>query len=238
MHIGIDAEKALPPVVFDRLDHAAVVVFEANVFEINPTDVLGAATMPDGKSVKTEITPPHWKLLVEHLGGFLTPEASLEKFRPWFLATMLAAEMLPKTDPMDKVLWERVHGGNRKIEYLETVDEQLQMIDKALDAKVLDDMLGDLPTAQKQVTELADAYRTGDLVKMATVTFDPDDMTKHPAMTNVLLFERNERWMKKLDPLARKGGVFVAVGAAHLLGDKGLIHRFEDAGFKATRIER
>jgi uncharacterized protein YbaP (TraB family) len=238
MHIGIDAEKVLPPVVFDRLDHASVVVFEANVFEISPTDVIGAATMPPGKSVKTQLAPGHWKLLVDRVGGLLMPEATLEKFRPWFLATLLAADMLPKTDPMDKVLWDRVSGTGKKIEYLETVDEQLQMIDKSLDAKVLDDMLGDLPAAEKQVTDLAAAYQAGDLVKLTTVTFDPDDMKKHPAMFDVMLFDRNARWMGKLEPLGKKGNMFVAVGAAHLLGDKGIIHRLETAGFKATRVER
>ncbi|HTJ81268.1 MAG TPA: TraB/GumN family protein [Polyangiaceae bacterium] len=238
MHIGIDAEKVLPPIVFDRLDHATVVVFEANVFEISPTDVIGAATMPPGKSVKTQLAPGHWKLLVDRVGGMLMPEATLEKFRPWFLATLLAADMLPKTDPMDKVLWDRVSGTGKKIEYLETVDEQLQMIDKSLDAKVLDDMLGDLPAAEKQVTDLAAAYQAGDLVKLTTVTFDPDDMKKHPAMFDVMLFDRNARWMGKLEPLGKKGNMFVAVGAAHLLGDKGIIHRLEEAGFKTTRIER
>lgn len=238
MHLGIDADEVLPPVVFDRLDHASVVVFEANVFEVDATAVIGAATMPPGKSVKTELAPGHWKLLVDRIGGLLMPEASLERFRPWFLATLLAADMLPKTDPMDKVLWDRVSGTGKKIEYLETVDEQLQMIDKSLDAKVLDDMLGDLPAAEKQVTDLAAAYQAGDLVKLTTVTFDPDDMKKHPAMFDVMLFDRNARWMGKLEPLGKKGNMFVAVGAAHLLGDKGIIHRLEAVGFKATRIER
>ncbi len=236
MHIGVDAEKALPKVVFERLDAADVVVFEANVFDVDTMAVLQKAMLPEGKSAKQGLKPESWKLLVDRLGGFLTPESALERYRPWFLLTLLTADMLPKTEPMDKVLYERADSAKKRIEYLETVDEQLVMIDKAIDNAMLDDMLGDLKKAEAQVTELADAYRAGDAEGIAKVTFDPEEMKKHPAMFDDMLFARNARWMSKLEPLGKKGGMFIAVGAAHLLGEKGVVARFEKAGFKATRV--
>jgi hypothetical protein len=236
MHIGVDAEKALPKVVFERLDAADVVVFEANVFDVDTMAVLQKAMLPEGKSAKAGLKPENWNRLVERLGGFLTPESALERYRPWFLLTLLTADILPKTDPMDKVLYERADAAKKRVEYLETVDEQLVMIDKAIDDAMLDDMLGDMKKAEDQIRTLADAYRAGDADGLARVTFDPEDMKKHPAMFDEMLFARNARWMSKLEPLGKKGGMFIAVGAAHLLGEKGVVARFERAGFKATRV--
>jgi len=220
MHLGTDAEKELHPIVFERLDAASVVVFEANVFDINPFDAVELAMLPPGQSVKDKLSPGRWKALVDRVGGFLMPESSLERFKPWMLVTLVLQDMLPKTDPMDGTLHARAKAANKQIVFLETLEEQVAMVDKSMDVKLLDDTLGDLPLAEKMLLELAGAYRGGDLEKLTSLSFDPVEMKKHPAMFDTLLFERNRRWMPKLEPLLDKGGVFVAVGAAHLIGDK------------------
>lgn len=55
--------------------------------------------------------------------------------------------------------------------------------------------------------------------------------------TNGYLVEfRNTRFMDRLaDPLS-DGGVFIAVGAAHLPGDTGLVSMLRDDGYKVTRL--
>lgn len=222
MHLGTDAEKELHPIVFERLDASTVVVFEADVFDIDPFAAVELAMLPPGQSVKDKLSPGRWKILVDRVGGFLMPESSLERFKPWMLVTLVLQDMLPKTDPMDGTLHARAKAANKQIVFLETLQEQVTMVDKSMDVKLLDDTLGDLPLAEKMLLDLASAYRAGDLEKLNSLTFDPTEMKKHPAMFETLLFERNRRWMPKLEPLLDKGGVFVAVGAAHLIGDKGV----------------
>lgn len=48
---------------------------------------------------------------------------------------------------------------------------------------------------------------------------------------------RNTAWIKTLKPLFSSKKVFVAVGAAHLFGDKGLIKILRDDGFKVVRMK-
>ncbi len=38
-------------------------------------------------------------------------------------------------------------------------------------------------------------------------------------------------------PLLGKGGAFIAVGALHLPGDKGLVALFREAGYTVTAVE-
>lgn len=235
MHLGTDAEKELHPVVFERLSAARIVVFEANVFDMDPFAAAKLAMLPPGESVKNKIKPESWKALVDRVGSILMPESTLERFKPWFLVTLVLQDMLPKTEPMDATLYNRAKSAQKELVFLETVEEQVTLVDKSMDIKLLDDTLSDLPLAERMLLGLADAYRKGDLDKLNALTFDPVEMKKHPAMFDTLLFERNRRWIPKLVPLLEKGDVFVAVGAAHLLGDKSVTELLVQKGYAAKR---
>lgn len=237
LHLGADAEKVLHPVVFEKLDASAVLVVEVNAFEIDTMAALQLSMLPEGQTIKDKIKPKNWKLLVDEVGGLLMPESSLEKLKPWVLVTLLVAEMLPKTEPMDATIHARAKKANKQIVYLETLTEQVALVERAMDAQVLNDMLEDLPKAQKDLNDLSEAYKLGDLERLTQLSFDPVEMKKHPAMIDLLLYARNQRWVPKLVPLFEKGAVFVAVGAAHLLGEKGVPELLRAKGFQVTRIE-
>jgi hypothetical protein len=235
MHLGIDAEKELHPIVLQRLDASHVLIVELDM-DIDPLAAVDVAMLPEGTTVHDKLSPGRWQVLVDRVGGFLTPESSLRRMKPWVLATLFMQTMLPKTEPMDGVLYERHKKAKKELVFLETLGEQAKMIERAMDVKFLDDMLGDVPAAEKLMADMAAAYKAGDAEALAKLTFDPEEMKKHPAMFQVLLFDRNERWMPKLLPAVEKGGAFVAVGAAHLLGDKGLLELLAKKGLAVSRV--
>ena len=236
MHLGTDAEKELNPVVFERLGAARTVGFEADVFDVDPLEMAAKMMLPPGDSVASKLTPGRWELVVARLGSFLMPESALERMKPWVLAAMLTQDMLPKTDPMDKVLYDRAKAAKKPVVFLEAVNEQITILEKALGVRELDDMLGDLPTMEKMTKELARAYQQGDMPALLSTTFDPVEMKKHPALFDSVLFERNRNWVPKLTAEFDKGGAFIAVGAAHLIGDKSVVALLEAKGFSLTRV--
>jgi uncharacterized protein YbaP (TraB family) len=237
MHTGVDAEKELNPIVFRKLDEAKVVVMEADVFNVDAFEIAKTAMYPPGKSVVKDLKPEHWKIVVDRLSSFLLPESSLAQMKPWFIGTMLVQKMLPEVEPIDSVVYKRAVKAGKKLVYVETVKEQLGMVEKSFDVKVLDDMLGDMKKTETMTLELADAYRKGDIEKLTTLTFDAEEMKKHPPMFDLLFFARNEKWIPKLTPLLDQGGVFVAVGAGHLLGDRGVQALLVKKGYSVERIK-
>jgi hypothetical protein len=52
-----------------------------------------------------------------------------------------------------------------------------------------------------------------------------------------LLVERNEKMSGVAEPLLDKGGVFIAVGALHLPGEKGLVALLRQAGYSVSPLE-
>ncbi len=237
MHTGVDAEKELNPIVFRKLDLAKVVVMEADVFNVDPFEIAKTAMYPPGKSVKKDLAPGRWQIVVDRLSSFMLPESSLAQMKPWFIGTMLVQKMLPEVEPIDSVLYKRAEKAGKKLVYVETVKEQLDMVEKSFDVKVLDDMLGDMKKTEAMTLDLADAYRKGDVEKLTKLTFDAEEMKKHPPMFDLLFFARNSKWVPKLVPLLDQGGVFVAVGAGHLLGDKGVPALLVKQGYSVERIK-
>jgi uncharacterized protein YbaP (TraB family) len=55
--------------------------------------------------------------------------------------------------------------------------------------------------------------------------------------TDVLLYHRNQNWVKKLKSLLPDKSLVIAVGAGHLPGEKGLINLLRKEGFTLTPVE-
>ena len=57
-------------------------------------------------------------------------------------------------------------------------------------------------------------------------------------MDEELVFARNRDWIPKLEEIFAKGGAFVAVGADHLSGPRGVVALLEARGYTITRITK
>jgi len=115
-----------------------------------------------------------------------------------------------------------------------TLDEQLLMLRAVL------------KRSQKQkegdFERLIKAYQAGDAEQVANMD---DAMTRGilPAalwqrMRVKLLDERNLLMAARSIDQARQHRVFIAVGAAHLAGQNGLLQAFKQAGFKLTPLKK
>lgn len=48
--------------------------------------------------------------------------------------------------------------------------------------------------------------------------------------------ERNTRMAERMQPRLKEGGTFIAVGALHLFGDRGVLSLLERRGWRVTRV--
>jgi hypothetical protein len=58
----------------------------------------------------------------------------------------------------------------------------------------------------------------------------------YAAFNDSLVDRRNAVMIARAVPLIDKGGAFIAVGALHLIGDKGLVARLREKGYAVTRV--
>lgn len=118
---------------------------------------------------------------------------------------------------------------------LETVAEQAAILSEMpfdVQAQMLWKSLERIDSSKALFENMRHAYRSGDLEKIQSLTESDADFAGYEAS---FLAKRNNRWMKKLDSLLKQP-TFIAVGAAHLPGENGLISLLKKAGFTVTNL--
>ena len=56
------------------------------------------------------------------------------------------------------------------------------------------------------------------------------------AFTEQLIDDRNDHMVERMLPRLAEGKAFIAVGALHLPGERGILKQLEDQGYRVTRV--
>lgn len=246
MHVGFGFDEVLTEDAQRRFQAAARVLLEADVTAADPNQMRERALLPAGQSLRKLLGEPSWKVLVERLGPQIPPPF-MERMKPWLPAVTLGLmdldvalrEIKPegRARMMDVEVMTRARAEKKPLVFLETVDEQLAMFDRV----PLEEQIGELRRtllegASAQGKVMLRAFADGDEQALTTSLFAPEQLADAPGFFDVVLHQRNERWMPVLEREVERGGAFVAVGAAHLLGERGLLAELERRGHRVSRV--
>jgi uncharacterized protein YbaP (TraB family) len=209
--------------------------------------MLGAMThmtMRDDTTLADLLTPADYKKVKtyfeQHSG--LIPFAMLEKFKPLLIESMIM-EQSPECENMivmEQLVMDEAKQNQKEIKGLETMDYQLSIFDSIpykLQAEQLVKMVGDSSSEKnddEEIKALTDAYRKQELDKMDELTQKEDMGMKN--FGDILLYNRNANWAKKLEVLISKNSLVIAVGAGHLPGERGVINLLRKAGYKVEPV--
>jgi hypothetical protein len=172
----------------------------------------------------------------------LIPFSMLETFKPMLAASMIMEQQASQCDnmiSMEQLVMEEAKKNGVAIKGMETMEYQLGIFDSIpyrFQAKQLVKMVeeGNKDDAE-EMKELTDAYRRQELDKMEELTKKEDMGIQN--FTNLLLYNRNVAWAKKLEGLLADKSLVIAVGAGHLPGEKGVINLLRKAGYKVEPVK-
>lgn len=235
IHGGIDglSWEAFPAPARQALDASKVVVLEANLADVNQKELAKTMMLPGGKSLEKMLGEEAFDDLAEATGQM---SVILDRLQPWAAYSELSRKMIGGGEAVDKMVEESARAQSKELVYLEGVEEQIGLLQKAVDAELLRYMVETREDQKKLLDELIAAYQAGDADKLAKVAFDPREMERHPKMYEVLFDRRNKAWVGELEKLVERGDVFVAVGAGHLVGDNSVIAMLEKKGHEVERV--
>jgi len=235
-HVSVSLAK-FPQVVRDTIDAAQLAVFE-----VAPDD--------DAKTDRPDLDMPaalgsaDWQHYVE-LVGDTTAQAAKES-RPATAAILMMVEYEDISAMLDLEIEHEIAGKHIRARGLEKSAFQDDLLDRLFDLRAL----------KVQIEQTKDRHEIeqdshDDLAQYCAGTDDSpgtDDKARKQMLAggytnaeidhidDLMVFQRNARWIPQLEKLFADGDVFVAVGADHLLGDKGVIALLRKRGFTATRI--
>jgi uncharacterized protein len=171
----------------------------------------------------------------------LIPFSMLETYKPMLAASTMMQSSIDCDTPiaMEQLIMKQAKRENKRIKGLETMAFQISIFDSIpyqLQAKQLVKYIEDFDKKDdKSFEELTRAYRNQELEKLEQLTLQEDAGIEK--FTEILLYNRNENWVKKMQKFMAEEALVVAVGAGHLPGERGVINLLRKAGYKVEPIK-
>lgn len=122
---------------------------------------------------------------------------------------------------------------------LETIAEQIGFFDAIPEAEMADLIMESLKSYK---TDLADFEKLQTLYSTEKIDelmpLMKEQSPEFAKYEDLFLTDRNKKWVPKLDSLLSDKSCFIAVGAAHLFDENGLISLLKNAGFSVKPIKK
>lgn len=232
---------ALPEAVTRALDNSERFVMEAILDGDSLMQMAATMFFTDERTLEQVIGRKLYAESVKALNARGIPTLGVEKQKPW--AVMMALSMPPPRtgEFLDLVLQARATRQGMPVSGLETVAEQLAVFDGLplpQQIALLEDTVRMQADLDREFEALYKAYLARDLAAIVAISekHESGDEQLYNEVMDRLLVQRNRRMAERMTPLLRQGGAFIAVGAAHLPGETGLLRLLEKAGYRVTAV--
>lgn len=249
IHLGTPAMYPMPAVVTSAFQASSALVVEADLTSAAPAEVaaglLAIGQYGDGSLLQHHIEPSLWesyKNAMQSFGGRLEMVA---RAKPWFAAQILEIAAMQQAG-FDSRLGIDLHFIQRAkhkvpIFELESVDEQFAMLDglpAEQQALMLEQAVKQFSQAGGIIGALLKSWKTGDAEAMEKlIVQDAESDPRNEPMLRRLIYDRNRSMAEKLLTYAKPGqACFVVVGAAHMVGDQGLVALLRRQGFDVQQL--
>jgi uncharacterized protein YbaP (TraB family) len=165
-------------------------------------------------------------------------DMSFGKLKPFFILQLIAQKQFKgETESYEMSLMSLAKKNKVPMVGLETIEQQIGFFD-AIPAKEFGKMIAEYFTnadsLKSQTQKLQQSYRIGQLDTLAK--FMVESSPELMEFEDILLTNRNIAWVPQVTELIFKKPSFIAVGAAHLAGDNGLINLLRKEGFTVTPV--
>jgi len=151
----------------------------------------------------------------------------MDVFRPWLAALTLSVAPLTRAgyDPqsgVELVLKARADAAGKPVHGFETIDKQVRILAGMAEPEQLAFLASILESYEEATVELdrmVEAWAAGDVATLNAVAVE-EMRTETPELYEALLVRRNTDWVGQIQTLLEGSGtIFIAVGAAHLVGE-------------------
>lgn len=164
--------------------------------------------------------------------------APFERVKPFMLFSILLNRVLAcQPQSYELSLMNLAKKQNLEIIGLETVEEQMAVFDSIpypQQAKMLVTLIDSMPQARREFGKMVEVYKRQDLEGLHALTQKSKFIGENEQ--DFLLNDRNKRWIPTIRKEIASRPTFVAVGAAHLGGEQGVIALLRKEGYSVVPI--
>lgn len=246
----IPADMFFWPEEFQKAFEASTqVVLETNELSMDPSammSIMPKIMLPDGQTLEDLVTDAEYARIDQFFSDMGLPVVLFKNMKPFFLYMLVDIDMgsLFRDDikSYEMEITEIANQDEKPILGLETLDFQVSIFDSIpfedqanLLVQSIDDKMAAAETgAVSSSDELFQTYVDQDLNAILREIMQTDVGLAN--FSRLLLEDRNRDWIPKIEEIVRQTPSLIAVGAAHLPGETGVIHLLKQAGYTLTPI--
>jgi uncharacterized protein YbaP (TraB family) len=252
IHVGKPEYYPLNRQVIDAVRSSKYLAVEVDISDEAAIAKLMAQTAiyTGTDSLDQHISPTLMQRLEPVLEQFKIPMVAARKMKPWLLA--LTLDFVGLTDSgygpqygADAFLIGVAKGMKKPVAEVESMQLQLQLFDNLTPTEqeqYLASTVDEIESGQyrTEITDLVEAWAKADGPGLAKAVAEGEAALPRNAkwISKKLIKDRNITMTRRIDEYLHSGSqYFVALGAAHLVGDDGIVARLKAKGYKVRDLQ-
>lgn len=250
VHAGMASWYPLPGAVEQAFEDSPVLVVEADITDPDLMQKSARATVyTPPANLGTHVPPEDFARFERLLPRYGLPESQVIQMKPFMAASLLVFSEWARLgydagNGVDVYLLKRAKQEKKAIVQIEGVDAQIALMDSLTDAENLAVFHGTLDAidsglADEQVKGMVAAWKAGDPDGVLAVAKKYDEQVPVAAeVEEKFIWSRHDAMLGKIQGYLEQGKQrhFVAVGALHLSGPRGLLAKLRARGYLVKQL--
>lgn len=250
LHAGKADWYPLPRAVEEAFAASPVVVVEADITDHEAMKRSAAAstyTPPD--SLQLHVPPDEYKRFRSLLARYSLPEDAVARMKPFMAASLLVFSEWARRgylaqEGVDGYLIRKAKGEVKRVVEIEGIDSQIRLLDSLSEQQNKDMFEGTLSALESGLTEqqiqgMVNAWQVGDPQLMLEVARRYNERVRGAAeIEDRFIWSRHPDMLKKIEGYLNdsRDRHFIAVGALHLAGQRGLVEQLRSRGYIVRQV--
>ena len=232
----------LPEQIKQKFAQASSFSAELDMDVLTILQAQGLMMMSDGRTLSELIGPQRFQQCVRLMAERGIPEMIVQQMKPWAVAVQLNLPKLQSGIFLDMLLYQEASAAGKQVYGLETIKEQLNVFDDTTERQqimFLDESIKHIDEVPEMIRNITRLYLARDLSGLKEYS-DRLMRTNSARLTEIfqkrLIIDRNQRMVERMHKRLEEGNAFIAVGALHLPGEKGILRLLEHRGYRVRSI--
>ena len=244
IHVADPRLAELPGAVRGAFDRAGSLMLEFLPDEYSRERFAEAAMFLDQQTLEQKIGRADFERAVEQLQPAGLPREFINKMKPWGVLLNLRNPGGADGSPLDSLLLEQARRRRMPLYQIEGVEEQIFTFDEfPMESQVA--LLKHSLVHRGELLALGEhtlkAYLERDLggiwrLREEFLARHPQVAAHQAVMTKRVLYDRSVVMAFRMQRQLRRGNAFIALGALHLYGEKGVLALVEEDGYRVSRV--
>lgn len=240
IHVLCSEGFSLDENVLDALNNTERIMLEMDMDDAGFAKKMQSIALdPQRRNIKSALSDQH----VEKINSFLTSNYGITldqvgMMRPFMVQSMVIAKIPGCKQPAsyEGKFVELAAKNGLEVLGLEEVEDQVAVFDKIgyqkLVALIAESVINSQKT-KEQYDAMTKRYKDKNIEGLHDYIIQSPELKGYE---DILMYNRNKRWIPKIEKLIREQPTFIAFGAGHLGSEKGVINLLRKKGFTLNPV--